>query len=119
MSSLYGVPEPLPPLQPDDPAHAEPSDHKGVLVCPLLASQHEVRSKGTTIIRRFPKSKLNTFGKIIGNESWSFLCPTLRPTHLVDLFQYYLKAITDTVFPEEVIKIQPDDKHYFTQDLKI
>ena len=36
MSSLYGVPEPLPPLQPDDPAHAEPSDHAGVLVFPRL-----------------------------------------------------------------------------------
>ena len=97
MSSLYGVPEPLPPLQPDNPAHAEP-DHKGVLVCPLLASQHEVRSKGTTIIRRFPKSKLNTFGKIIENESWSFLCPSLSPTQLVEPFQYYTKALTDAVF---------------------
>ena len=82
MSGLYGVPEPLPPLQPDDPAHAEPSDHAGVLVHPLQTLQYEVRTKEAKVIRRFPESKMNTFGQIVGSESWSFLCPRLNPSQL-------------------------------------
>ena len=66
------IPERVPPLLPDDPTHAEPSDHHGVLVHPLPVSA-PVQRKVRINIRRFPNLKINLIGQIIGTEEWSFM----------------------------------------------
>ena len=113
----YKVPISLPPLQPDDPASGHPSDHNDVLVRPIPQVAERKLPK-TIKVRRFPQSKLDVFGQIIGNEKWEFLNPKLNPTQQVELFEFYSNQIVDTIFPEKCVKLGQNDKPYYTEELK-
>ena len=120
LHKFYCVPQKLPPLLPDDPACAEPSDHNGVIVNPLpVSKQSSKRVRIQKKIRPFPKAKINLFGQIIGSENWSFLSPELKPGQLVELFQFYNSSMTDLIFPEKTISVYSDDKPYFNEQLRL
>ena len=72
----YDAPQPLFPLLPDDPAHAEPSDHNGVICHPLPVAQKTTeRNKVQIKIRRFPDSKLNLCESSSSDDSLFFDAP--------------------------------------------
>ena len=117
---LFSSPVSVPPLHPDTAGKGEPSDHRGV-----FASSSNVRDKTgersetkSVKIRPLPQSKFDTFGRILGNESWSYLDSRLDSSHLVELFEQHLEKISDIVFPTKIIKIQPNDKPYYTEELR-
>ena len=85
LGDSYQSPVALPPLQPDDPEHAHPSDHNGLLVLPVLIDKMLSLTK-TVTVRRFSDLKINLFGQIINAEGWHFLDPSLERTQLVDFF---------------------------------
>ena len=65
LKKYYLSPIAILPLQPDDPAHAHPSDHSGILVLPLQQQRSLLKNQRVLKIHRFPESKMNLFGQII------------------------------------------------------
>ena len=100
---------PLPPLTPDDPSLGMPSDHVGVLAHPVtLPGQGEVKhimQKREIEIRKFPQSKLDSFGLVLGTEKWEFLAPNLETSCLVKLYEYYVESQMNVFFPKQKIYI--------------
>ena len=45
LDQFYNAPQPLPPLLPDDPIHAEPSDHSGVICHPVARCENGNKQK--------------------------------------------------------------------------
>ena len=70
------------------------------------------------MIRPLPESKQITFGQILANQTWDFLDPSLNPTQLVDVFEYYTSEIINVTFPLKQVTIQQSDKPYFTEELR-
>ena len=62
---------------------------------------------------------MDLYGLIFGSEKWDFLCPSLPPTQIVELFDFYTNAVVDQVFPEESVHIFQNDKPYFNDKLRI
>ena len=115
LQAYYQEPFSIPPLLPDNPQTAHPSDHLGVLVLPVNSMSKRQNQSKIINIRHFPQSKLDVFGQIMSTQNWSFLNPKLTSTQLVSLFQYYTSEITDSIFPETKVKVSEDDKPYFTE----
>ena len=121
MKPYYEEPEIVPPIEVDDPQKGGvPSDHSGVVVAPRTdAIKHTTKQRIYRTIRPITSSALNNLGQVFVNEPWDFLDPSLTPTNLTDLFEYYTSAILDTFCPTKVITVRPDGKPWFTENLKI
>ena len=52
-------------------------------------------------------------------EEWKFLNPSLSPTSLVELFEYYTGEILNTFCPSKVIFSRPNDSTWITEEIKI
>ena len=75
VAELYNVPEIIPPVLPDDPLNARPSDHSTILAKPIssLSPGLSVNSYTTRTVRPLPQSGVLQFGKWIMNEKWDNL----------------------------------------------
>ena len=111
----------VPPIDVDDPTKGGvPSDHNGVVVNKKTdASRPVYKQKFKRIIRPITASALNKLGQVFTGEEWKFLDPSLPPSSLVDIFEYYSGNILDTFCPQKVIFSRPNETPWITEDLKV
>ena len=92
-----------------------PSDHSGVIVDKRTdASKPANRQKICRTIRPITSSAVNNIGKVLVEEEWTFLNPSLSPTSLVELFEYYTGEILNTFCPSKVLFSRPNDSPWIT-----
>ena len=121
LGAYYDEPEIVPPIEVDDPLRGGvPSGHAGVGVAPRgVPDNKPFRHKITRKIRPITNSAINNIGQVVANEPWNFMNPSLSPTHLTELFEYFTGGIVDTFCPVKVVHSRPDDKPWITEDIKI
>ena len=108
------------PIDVDDPAKGVPSDHSGVVVEPRTnAEVPAVKHKVCRTIRPITASAVNNIGQVFVQESWQFLDPSLSPTSLTELFQYYTGEILNTFCPSKVVFSRPNERPWINEDIKI
>ena len=106
---FYNEPEIIPPVGVDDPDDGVPSDHSGVLVCPIIADYTQKPKKITRTVRPIPASAISDIGKVITEETWDFMDPALTTTQLTELYQSYTTNLVNTYCPEKEITFHPND----------
>ena len=120
MSTLYGEPEVVPAVPPDDPRVGVPSDHSTVVATPL--TQCSVRRSRDYVTRTYcplPQSGVLEFGEWICSEDWLSMSDQNNPTQQVEMFEKTVNAKLDLIFPKKVVKINPNvDKPFYTDELK-
>ena len=116
---LLQEPSILPPLQVDDDKTAKDSDHNGVQCVPrsnLAPKGGSLRKKIS--IRRFPESKIVEFGFTLVEEDWGSLEEDMDVDMMVECFEANSKKMVDRVFPKNEIQVGPEEKPYFTEELR-
>ena len=123
--SHYVLQEPsiLTPLQVDEDKDGKDSDHKGVQCLPRTNSAPlggPVRQNVTYIhtYRRFPESKIVEFGLALVDRSWEEIEDNKDVTNMVEIFQTSNKSLVDQIFPEKQVQVGPNEKPYFTEELR-
>ena len=81
-STYFKTPVITPPLQPDDPTKAKPSDHS-VPVCIPHTDRYRPPSRNYRVVkyRPLPESCLRDFGEWIEAEEWDCIKDEMSPTH--------------------------------------
>ena len=120
LHSYYRVPLIIPPVQPDDPENAAPSDHKVALALPLkqdnVFPSHEYT---TRIFRPLPDSGIRQFGQWVCKERWFDEKEELSPTEQVAIFEEKVNRQLDLFLPQKTVKLSKlHDKPYMTMELK-
>ena len=118
---FYDVPLIVPPIQPDSSIKGVPSDHNGVSATPLSNINQQKCGKEKRTIRPLPESLVEIFGQKLGNEEWDFLNPALatNTTEMVDLLQSFFKDSVESTFPQKEIRVSPEDKPWFNENLRL
>ena len=109
----------LPPLQVDNNKEGKDPDHKGVQCLPRTNLAQEggaVRDK--IVVRRFPESKIIDAGLELIEEDWNFLRDEMTVDKMVDALEGHNKTFVDKFFPEKEILVGPEEKPYFTEELR-
>ena len=72
---LFGVPEIIPPVQPDNPNYGCPSDHNPIIATPLgnTTSPQNSNEYSVKVSRPLPESGVQEFGQWLVGENWDFL----------------------------------------------
>ena len=111
----------VPPIAVDDPNKGGvPSDHDGVVVDKRTDTGRPVlKPKIRRTIRPISTSAIRNIGQVFTAEEWNFLDPSLPPSSLVELFEYYTGQILDTFCPSKVIFSRPNDSPFITEEMKI
>ena len=97
LNVFFQEPEIVSPIDVDDPSKGGvPSDHSGVVVEPL--SDAEIPPRRLKIRREVrPISNVDKMGQVLVKENWQFLDPSLPPTSLTELFEYYTGELLNLV----------------------
>ena len=109
----------LPPMQVDTGKVGKDSDHKGVECLPrtTLAPQGgKMREK--ILVRRFPESKILEFGFTLMDQDWADIEDSMDTTQMVNSFVNISSKLVEQVFPQKEVLVGPDDKPYFTEELR-
>ena len=109
----------LPPMQVDTGKEGKDSDHKGVECFPRTTMAPEggkIREK--ILVRRFPESKIVEFGFNLLDQDWADINDSMDTTKMVDTFVNISSKMVDQVFPQKAVFVGPDDKPYFTEELR-
>ena len=120
MSPLYGEPEIVPAVPPDNPQVGVPSDHSTVVATPLTQdSVGRSRDYVARTYRPLPQSGILEFGEWICSEDWLGISDQDNPTQQVDSFENIINTKLDSILPKKCVKINPNlDKPFFTAELK-
>ena len=116
---LLQEPSLLPPLQVDDNKKGEDSDHKGVQCLPrsnLSSEGGKIREK--IVLRRFPESKIIDFGIALAQEDWRVIRDEMNVDEMVNAFVGHNKVMVDRFFQEKVVQVGPEEKPFFTEELR-
>ena len=99
----------VPPIEVDNPLKGgKPSDHNGVVVVPRAAEDVQVlRQKFVRTIRPITSSAIINMGKVLTEEEWQFMDPSLPPSALTELFQYYTGEVLNLFCPEKSVYGRP------------
>ena len=115
----YNSPIIAPPINPDDPTSAKPSDHS-VPVCTPHTDRYTrpVRTYRVVKYRPLPASSVQKFGEWIMNEEWNIIGEHLSPTQQVEQFEQLTQEKLNTFCPEEEIKVSSQEKAWVNNELK-
>ena len=120
MSHLYGEPEIVPAVPPDNPQVGVASDHSTVVATPL--TQDSVGRSPEYVTRTYrplPQSGVLEFGEWICSEDWLCISDQVNPTEQVEEFENIVNTKLDLILPKKSVKINPNvDKPFFTAELK-
>ena len=101
LSKYYAKPIIIPPITPDQPNKAVPSDHYGIFVQPsLTCNQPQNRNKTFKIIRPLPESLIPKFKIYLSEHDISFSDEETAP-EMINKFQAVLDQALSEVFPEK------------------
>ena len=119
LSGLYKTPIIVPPLQPDDPFSAKPSDHS-VPVCFPHTDRFKPPQRDYKVIkyRPLPDSALREFGQWIVKEDWALVSDQMGPNEQVQRFEDILKEKLDTFCPSKELRLSSKDLPFMTSELK-
>ena len=115
----YGVPEIIPPVQPDIPGQGVASDHSVPLCVPHTDPHNPpARVYKTIVSRPLPDSKIRQFGQWITAESWEMIRLGEEPEKQLQAFESLVKQKLDDIFPLKITKLNNQDKPFMTCELK-
>ena len=119
LSGLYKSPFIAPPLQPDNPRTAKPSDHS-VPVCVPHTDRHRPaeRNYRTIKYRPLPDSSVRNFGAWIVSEDWGCISSDMSPSEQAAGFEKLVNQKLDQFCPESEMKLGAKDKLFITKELK-
>ena len=116
---LYSVPEVTPPVLPDNPLQAKPSDHRVPVARPLACTTDPVSNVYTErTYRPLPDSLVREFLKWIHEESWDSLPETASPTEVVEEYEKLVQGKVEELFPERKVRMTGKDKPFITAEIK-
>ena len=94
-----------PPLQPDDPTRAKPSDHS-VPVCIPHTDRYTPAARNYRVIkfRPLPESSVRRFGEWIVNENWDCLNDEMSSTEQSVMFEQLMSKQLNKFCPAKEIK---------------
>ena len=116
---LYNEPIIAPPINPDDPLKAKPSDHSVPVSWPHTDRCNRPRRTWKHITHRpLPASRLRDFGQWITGQQWRQLSSDLSATEQTSLFENILQDNLDRLCPEQTVKIGSQDKAWVNSELK-
>ena len=119
LHQFYKVPIIAPPVTPDDPSKAKPSDHSIPIAIPLSDNQFcQTREYQTKTIRPLPDVNIEMFGTWIKNENWEPIKDDESPTSQVKAMENIFQNGLNSFFPEKQIKYSNHDLPFITSDLK-
>ena len=115
----YNSPIIVPPINPDDPMNAKPSDH-WVPVCTPHTDRYQppTRNYRTIKYRPLPESSVRMFGEWIVTENWDSVSEDLSPTEQVAAFETLVQDKLNLFCPMKEMKISSQDKAFITAELK-
>ena len=118
-SGLYKSPLIAPPIQPDDPSTAKPSDHS-VPVCIPHTDRYTWPERSYRIIkyRPLPQSSIDRFGEWIVGETWDEVNSEASTTEQAQQFEELINQKLQTFCPLKEMKISSQDKLFITSELK-
>ena len=122
LSRYYKSPVIAPPLQPDDPTKAKPSDHSVPVCVPHTDRYKPARRNYRTIkYRPMPESSVHKFGEWIVQESWECLKGSngggLTATEQAVVFEQLVNEKLNQFCPEKVMRLGSQDKMFITAEL--
>ena len=117
--SHYGSPVIVPPIQPDDPTKAKPSDHS-VPVCVPHTDRHcpPSRNYRTIKYRPLPDSSDSKFGDWTVRENWENISEEMTSSEQVSHFEELVSARLEEFCPLKEIKLSSKDKPFISAELK-
>ena len=116
---LYAVPEVIPPVLPDNPWQASPSDHWMPVARPIAFASDPVCS--TYLERSYrplPDSRFRDFMKWIHEETWDSVPETGSPTEVVEEYERLVHGKVEELFSERKVRITNRDKPFITAEIK-
>jgi hypothetical protein len=118
---FFEEPEIVAPIDVDNPAKGGvPSDHSGVVVVTRTDTDRPpIKHKICRTIRPITSSSIDNIGQVYVKEDWQFLDPSLSPTSLTELFEYYTGEILNTFCPSKVCFSRPNESPWVTENMKI
>ena len=117
LSSYFQTPFILPPLQPDNPLLACPSDHSGVQVLPITNGVTPARTKVVKYVRPLPDSSIAVFRDKLG--STDFYLSNIPVDDMVAKYQDITINLLKETFPEKRISFSSEDKPWYTEELRL
>ena len=105
IGQYFVVPIIRPPVQPDNPQTASPSDHRIAFAKTLPSSnllvQRVIRSH---TIHPLPDEAISRFAGWIQHEPWTFVYNGTNPTDMVDRFNFLIQLNLDTHCPTKTVR---------------
>ena len=105
IGQYYMVPIIRPPVQPDNPATASPSDHRIAFAKAKTSSSEPVkREVMTQVVRPLSADALSSFASWVQHESWEYVYDGADPSDMVNRFNNLVALNLDLHCPSKTIK---------------
>ena len=118
---MYSITPPVqcPPLLPDHPAEAAPSDHIGTLLIPRsVRGVVSSRAYRTLSVRPFSSSQITALGRWISQETWDCVLSASDVDSQLDHLTSSVFHMLDAVAPVKEIRIALDDPPWMSTRIK-
>ena len=105
IGQYYLVPIIRPPVQPDNPQAAAPSDHSIAFARTKSSSLEPVkREVMTQIVRPLPAEAISSFASWVQQESWEYVYDGADPSDMVKRFNFLVNLNLDLHCPTKTLK---------------
>ena len=105
IGQYYLVPIIRPPVQPDNPQAAAPSDHSIAFARTKSSSLEPVkREVMTQIVRPLPAEAISSFASWVQQESWEYVYDGADPSDMVNRFNFLVNLNLDLHCPTKTLK---------------
>ena len=110
LHTLYQVPIIYPPLQPDCPTRAKPSDHLVPVAYPITGGTGAVtRQYQVKTVRPLPDSGMREIGEWLARKEWEEMGATEDPNKILEIFEEHINTKIHSIFPEKSFKVSNQD----------
>ena len=117
--SSYKTPVIAPPVCPDNPTKAKPSDHSVPVAIPHLdRNSRPERNYKVLNFRPLPESKVRVLGEWFVAENWLSVTKEPSASEQAEKFDNLLREKLDFYCPKKSIKLSHNDKAFITTNLK-
>ena len=103
MGQYYHVPVIRPPVPPDNPAVAAPSDHS-IVFAMTISTGPVCRTTSSRTVRPLPETAIRKFATWVQHEPWTFVYDGSDPSDMVDRFNFLVQINLDAHCPTKTIK---------------
>ena len=118
LAHFYQTPSILPPLAPDRPDRAAPSDHLGVQAMPITNGHIPVTKKIVKYVRPLPDSAILSFKQKFALVDFELALQHLPVDQMVSTYQKLTNDLVAASFPEKKVIVYEDDKPWYNEKLR-